>query len=147
MCSATWDGNVPNPNISNKRGYFNIMLVGAISTCQWKSTIKRMRFHRSIEKIMMIYIWIWILDFILQLYPEIDNSGQAVVAHAFNPSTWEEEAGGFLSSRPAWSTKWVPRATQWNPVSKKKRKEIDNSSSPIWPTLHPLTPVPHFLTP
>jgi hypothetical protein len=36
-----------------------------------------------------------------------------MVAHAFNPSTWEEaeaeeaeeaEAGGFLSSRPAWST-------------------------------------------
>jgi hypothetical protein len=24
-----------------------------------------------------------------------------VVAHAFNPSTWEAEAGGFLSSRPA----------------------------------------------
>jgi hypothetical protein len=24
------------------------------------------------------------------------------VAHAFNPSTWEAEAGGFLSSRPAW---------------------------------------------
>jgi major histocompatibility complex class I len=31
--------------------------------------------------------------------------GQAVVAHAFNPSTWETEAGGFLSLRPAWSTK------------------------------------------
>jgi hypothetical protein len=31
-----------------------------------------------------------------------------VVAHAFNPSTWEAEAGGFLSSRPAWSTEWVP---------------------------------------
>jgi hypothetical protein len=28
-----------------------------------------------------------------------------VVAHAFNPSTWEAEAGGFLSSRPAWATK------------------------------------------
>jgi hypothetical protein len=27
----------------------------------------------------------------------------AVVAHAFNPSTWE--AGEFLSLRPAWSTK------------------------------------------
>jgi major histocompatibility complex class I len=27
-----------------------------------------------------------------------------VVAHAFNPSTQEAEAGGFLSSRPAWST-------------------------------------------
>jgi major histocompatibility complex class I len=23
---------------------------------------------------------------------------------AFNPSTWEAEAGRFLSSRPAWST-------------------------------------------
>jgi hypothetical protein len=32
------------------------------------------------------------------------RQGQAVVAHAFNPSTWETEAGGFLSSRPAWST-------------------------------------------
>jgi hypothetical protein len=31
-----------------------------------------------------------------------------VVAHAFNPGTWEAEAGGFLSSKPAWSTKWVP---------------------------------------
>jgi hypothetical protein len=28
-----------------------------------------------------------------------------VEAHTFNPSTWEAEAGGFLSSRPAWSTK------------------------------------------
>jgi hypothetical protein len=27
-----------------------------------------------------------------------------VVAHAFNPSTREAEAGGFLSSRPTWST-------------------------------------------
>jgi major histocompatibility complex class I len=27
-----------------------------------------------------------------------------VVAHAFNPSTWEAEAGRFLNLRPAWST-------------------------------------------
>jgi hypothetical protein len=27
-----------------------------------------------------------------------------VVAHTFNPSTREAEAGGSLSSRPAWST-------------------------------------------
>jgi major histocompatibility complex class I len=31
-------------------------------------------------------------------------SGPGVVAHAFNPSTREAEAGGFLSLRPAWST-------------------------------------------
>jgi hypothetical protein len=31
-----------------------------------------------------------------------------MVAQTFNPSTWEAEAGGFLSSRPAWSTEWVP---------------------------------------
>jgi hypothetical protein len=29
-----------------------------------------------------------------------------VVAHTFNPSTREAEAGGFLSLRPAWSTKF-----------------------------------------
>jgi hypothetical protein len=35
---------------------------------------------------------------------------RAVVAHTFNPSTWEAEAeaDGFLSYRPAWSTQWVP---------------------------------------
>jgi hypothetical protein len=31
--------------------------------------------------------------------------GPGVVVHAFNPSTQEAEAGGFLSSRPPWSTK------------------------------------------
>ena len=35
----------------------------------------------------------------------LKRRGQGVVAHSFNPSTWEAEAGGFLSSRPAWSTK------------------------------------------
>jgi hypothetical protein len=33
------------------------------------------------------------------------EKSQAVVVHAFNPSTWEAEADGFLSSRPTWSTK------------------------------------------
>jgi hypothetical protein len=28
-----------------------------------------------------------------------------MVVQAFNPSTWEAEAGRLLSSRPAWSTK------------------------------------------
>jgi hypothetical protein len=27
-----------------------------------------------------------------------------MVVHAFNPRTWEAEAGGFLTSKPAWST-------------------------------------------
>jgi len=35
-------------------------------------------------------------------------TSRAVVTYAFNPSTWEAEADGFLSSRPAWSIKWVP---------------------------------------
>jgi hypothetical protein len=33
------------------------------------------------------------------------KSSRAVVAHAFNPSTWEAETGKFLSLRPAWSAK------------------------------------------
>ena len=31
-----------------------------------------------------------------------------MVANAFDPRTWEAEAREFLSSRPAWSTEWVP---------------------------------------
>ena len=47
-----------------------------------------------------------------------------VVAHTFNPSTQEAEAGVFLSSRPAWSTERVPGQPelQRNPVSKNQTK-------------------------
>lgn len=50
---------------------------------------------------------------------------QAVVVHTFNPSTYETEAGGFLSSKPAWSTQLsfrTARDTQRNHVSKKKNQ-------------------------
>jgi hypothetical protein len=57
-----------------------------------------------------------------------------MVAHAFNPSTREAEAGGFLSSRGAWSTKRVPgqpglhretlcRKKQKQKKNKKKKKQ------------------------
>jgi hypothetical protein len=49
-----------------------------------------------------------------------------MVAHAFNPSTWEAEAGGFLSSRPGLVYKVssrTARTTQRNPVSEKKKEK------------------------
>jgi hypothetical protein len=53
-----------------------------------------------------------------------------VVAHTFNPSTWEAEAGGFLSSRPA-------RATQRNPVSKnQKGKKKKKCGSVGWTNIY-----------
>jgi hypothetical protein len=47
---------------------------------------------------------------VLCFFCEKNNSSRinifrrSVVAHAFNPSTWEAETGRFLSLRPAWST-------------------------------------------
>jgi hypothetical protein len=41
---------------------------------------------------------IWKLSVKRELLP-------GVVVHAFNPGTWEAEPGGFLSLRPALSTK------------------------------------------
>ena len=46
----------------------------------------------------------------------VKKKSQAVVAHAFSPSTWEIEASGFLSSRTA-------RTAQRNPVSKNKQEK------------------------
>jgi hypothetical protein len=49
-----------------------------------------------------------------------------VVVHAFNPSTWEAEEGGFLSSRPAWSTNEFQDNqgyTEKPCLEKKKKKE------------------------
>jgi hypothetical protein len=49
-----------------------------------------------------------------------DSLGWAVVAHAFNPSTWEAEAGGsseFEASLVYRVSSRTARATQRNPVS------------------------------
>ena len=41
-------------------------------------------------------------------YTQRDITGTlGVVAHVFNPSTWEAEAGRALSSRPGWTTEKV----------------------------------------
>ena len=66
-------------------GYINvnIFLVAILHALKY-SNIKYLRFLKKLQQ------------------------SRAVVAHACNPSTWEAEAGGFLSSRSAWSTEWVP---------------------------------------
>jgi hypothetical protein len=66
-----------------------------------------------------------------------------VVVHTFNPSTWEAEAGGFLSLSPGWSTESsrTARATQRNPVSKnqKKKKKLCN-----WGLAHSFRGLVHY---
>jgi hypothetical protein len=59
---------------------------------------------------LYVYIYKFIIDnlcasLICKAFASIKiKVGWAVEAHAFNPSTWEAEAGGFLSLKPAWST-------------------------------------------
>jgi hypothetical protein len=60
-----------------------------------------------------------------------------VVAHAFNPSTWEAEAGGSLSLRPAWSIDefqdsqdYTEKPCLQNPNPPPKK--IQSDSDPIW---------------
>jgi hypothetical protein len=48
-----------------------------------------------------------------------------MVAHTFNLSTWETEAGGFLSLRPAWSTKFQDsQGYTEKPCLKKPKKRL-----------------------
>jgi hypothetical protein len=58
------------------------------------------------------------------LEKQINKQKRPLVAHVFNPRTWEAEAGRFLSSRPSLVYKVssrTARATQRNPVSKKNK--------------------------
>jgi hypothetical protein len=53
-----------------------------------------------------LYKWTWKNEdlFKKKRKKERKEKKLGVVVHSFNPSTWEAEAGEFLSSRPAWST-------------------------------------------
>jgi hypothetical protein len=70
--------------------------------------------------------------------PTFKELSRAVVAHAFNPSTWEAETDGFLSSRPAWSTECyrvsskTARATQRNSVSKNQNKQTKKNCQKLY---------------
>jgi hypothetical protein len=68
-------------------------------------------------------------NFIVSIFIKKEFESWAVVAHAFNPSTWEAEAGEFLSSRPTWSrvSSRTARAIWRNPVSKNKNKNINKN--------------------
>jgi hypothetical protein len=50
----------------------------------------------------------------------------AAAAHAFNPSTWEAEAGGFLSSEVYKVSFRTGRTAQKNPVAKNKKQNNNN---------------------
>ena len=57
-----------------------------------------------------------------------------MVAHTFNPSTWEVETGGFLSSRPAWSTECVPGqpGLHRETLSGKREKKKTQGEEGVW---------------
>jgi hypothetical protein len=70
-----------------------------------------LRYEVYIGQGSLLDIWIPVPEIWIQLIQHRvlkRPSSPGVVAHAFNPSTREAEAGGFLSLRPAWSTEWVP---------------------------------------
>jgi hypothetical protein len=51
----------------------------------------------------------------------------AVVAHVFNPSTWEVEAGGFLILRPAWTTEDSQGYTEKPRLEKQKQNPVSKT--------------------
>jgi hypothetical protein len=66
----------------------------------------KLTYTSSFVMYQVFYFWqyfktVLVVDIFLL---KTSTSCQAVVAHTFNLSTWEAEAGGFLSSRSAWST-------------------------------------------
>jgi hypothetical protein len=62
----------------------------------------------------------------------------AVVAHVFNPSTWEAESIRSLSSRPAWSTEEVTRQ------SYTEKPCLETNKQKVWQVLLAAFPIQTF---
>jgi hypothetical protein len=81
-----------------------------------------------------------------------------MVVQAFNPRTWEAEAGGFLSLRPPWSTKVSSRTARAIEKSclkktkkqknkkKKERKKVTFKAGEMVQQLRALTALPEVLS-
>ena len=54
--------------------------------------------------------------------------GLGRLGHAFNLSTWEAKSGGYLSSKPAWSTECVPRQSELHRDALFKKKKIEKKN-------------------
>jgi hypothetical protein len=63
------------------------------------------------------------LGLLSELLSQNKTNSQAVVVYAFNPNTWEAEAGRFLNLRTV-------RATQRNPVSKPTNQPNKQTKNP-----------------
>jgi hypothetical protein len=76
------------------------------------------------------------LQFLRHQSRKVASCCRAVVAHTFNPSTWEAEAGGFLSSIESSLVYRVSsrtaRVIQRNPVSEKKQNQKTNKQKNLY---------------
>ena len=76
--------------------------VSTSSQCQEVSKTKQWR-NNTFQDFFLCFIKKWMLELVNTKIKVFLNH-----SHAFNLSTQESEADRFLSSRPAWSTKWIP---------------------------------------
>jgi hypothetical protein len=60
-----------------------------------------------------------------------------MVAHSFNPSIWEAEAGRSLSFSPDWSTELVPGQPGLHRETSPHLKKLRNEQIPILIPIHP----------
>jgi hypothetical protein len=79
----------------------------------------------SLETNVVFFLSMGIWDFIKT------STLPGVVTHTVNPSTREAEAGGFLSSRLAWSAKWVPAqpGLYWETLFRNKQNNNNKTTT------------------
>jgi hypothetical protein len=78
---------------------------------KWRLELRRKREQNKQQQMLVwgrgdaFWLGLSLVTDPIKLTPKICITEAAMVAHAFNPSTREAEAGGFLSLKPAWFTK------------------------------------------
>ena len=132
---------------SLKKHFFKVYVYGCF-VCMCACVVHMCLMHSEASRGLLIfwnwsYKWLWVAMWVLGTETKLPL--RLMVAHAFNPSAQEAEAGRSLSVRPAWSAEFQHRHG-YTEETLSQNKQTNKQTNKQYPVLLEGTPPRAWIT-